>query len=144
MSTQKRYLRQLLLRRSGWMENWLYEHAQENGYGEVTPAMNRMFGHMGGRPVSLSDLARRLSISRQAVHQCANDAAGLGLVEFCASELDARVRLLRFTEKGWLMSERAAQDLDMLEAELEARIGRRDLEELKRILSKSWTDDDPS
>ncbi|WP_321930508.1 MULTISPECIES: MarR family transcriptional regulator [Paraburkholderia] len=139
MVSQKRFLRQLLLWRSEWIEQRVLERARESGFGEVTPSMNRMFVHMGGRPIGLSELARRLSISRQAVHQCANEAAELGLVEFCASESDGRVKLLRFTERGWNMSESAAQTLEALEEELASRIGRKDLEELKRILSKGWT-----
>lgn len=124
------------------MEERVLAGAAKHGYGHLTPAMVHMFGHMGGRPIGVSDLARRLGVSRQAVHQIASEAAKLGLVEFIPSELDGRVRLLRFTEQGWLMSDRAAAELDRIEADLARRIGQRDLNELRRILSQAWPGDD--
>ncbi|MEM5427708.1 MarR family transcriptional regulator [Cupriavidus oxalaticus] len=124
------------------MEARVMEGAQRNGYGEVTPAMNKMFAHMVGPPVSLSELARHLAVSRQAVHQLANEAARLGLVEFVPSELDGRVRLLRFTEKGWTMSAVAAKDFESVEDELAKRIGNDDLATLRRILGKAWSEDE--
>ena len=135
----KPYLRALLMRRSGWMEARVLAAASRNGYGAVTPAMNRMFGHMRKRPVGLSDLARQLGISRQAVHELARQAQALGLVELIASGSDARVKLLRFTEAGWAMSASAARELQAIERELAQCIGEEDLRTLRRILAKAWS-----
>ena len=132
-------LRHQLMARADGMEARLMQGALRDGYGGVTTAMNRMFLHLHGRPVGLSELARALAVSRQAVHQLANEAAAMGLVEFVPSETDGRVRLLRFTQKGWAMSERAMRELERIEAEVAARIGERDLRELKRILGRAWT-----
>ena len=143
MQAHKTLLRHLLLARSDWMEARVMEGARRNGYGEVTTAMNRLFAQLRGRPVGLSELARALSVSRQAVHQLANEAARLGLVEFVASENDGRVKLLRFTQKGWAMSESAARAFAAIETELAQQIGAQDLAELKRILGKAWSADEP-
>ncbi|WP_199710845.1 MarR family winged helix-turn-helix transcriptional regulator [Noviherbaspirillum cavernae] len=126
------------------MEKRVMERAPVSGYGFVTPAMNRMFAHLRGRPVGLSEIARDLDISRQAVHQLANEAAQLGLVEFVPSEADGRVKLLRFTQKGWAMSDSAAQAFEEIENELADHIGKKDLQDLKRILGKSWSDTERS
>ena len=142
MQPHKTLLRHLLLARSDWMEARVMEGAHRNGYGEVTTAMNRLFAQLRGRPVGLSELARALSVSRQAVHQLANEAARLGLVEFVASENDGRVKLLRFTQKGWAMSDSAARAFEAIEAELAQQIGAQDLVELKRILGKPWSADE--
>lgn len=116
------------------------EGAVRHGYAGVTVAMNRLFAHLGGRPVGLSELARALAVSRQAVHRLAKDAAALGLVEFIDSEQDGRVILVRFTQKGWAMSETARRDFESIEKNLAAHIGNRDLEELRRILSRPWAE----
>lgn len=142
MREKKLYLRNLLLKRFDWMEDCVLQQAEKSGYGQVTPAMNRLFGHMKGQPVGLSELARRLGISRQAVHKLASDAAKHGLVEFVASPNDARVVLLRFTKSGWAMSESAARDFDAIEARLAARIGEKQLSELKRLLALAWSEDE--
>lgn len=135
-------LRHLLADRTNWIEERLMAGAGRMGYGEVTHAMSRLFALLVGRPVGLSDLARSLAVSRQAVHQLANEAARLGLVEFVASESDGRVKLLRFTQKGWAMSDTARREYEAIEAELARQIGPQDLAELKRILSKPWSADE--
>jgi DNA-binding MarR family transcriptional regulator len=136
------YLRTLLLRRSEWMESRVLEAAGRNGYGAVTPAMNRLFGHMRSKPVGISDLARQLGVSRQAVHEVVRQAEELGLVELVSSDEDARVKLVRFTKAGWAMSDSAARELQAIERELADLIGERDLETLRRILGRAWSEDE--
>lgn len=142
MARHKVYLRALLLQRSNWLEEQVVETARSHGYGNVTPAMSRLFGNMGGRPAGLSELSRRMGISRQAVHKLANEAARQGLVEFVPAPQDARVVRVQFTQAGWAMSAQATRDFDELEERLRARLGTRNLAELKRLLTMPWTDDE--
>lgn len=138
--THKHLLRHLLMARSDWMEARAMQGARRDGYPYLTPAMNRLFAQLGGRPLGLSELARRLSVSRQAVHKLAIEAERLGLVEFVPSEDDRRVTLLRFSQKGWRMSELAASFFLEIEEEIARHIGAANLEELRRILAMPWPD----
>lgn len=144
MTREKTYLRTLLLRRVNWFEERVLEKAREHGYRMVTPAMARLFGHMGGKPAGLSELARRMGISRQAVHRLASEAIQLGLIEAVPAPQDARVVRLQFTQAGWTMSAQAAQDFDAIEAVLENRIGARNVAHLKRLLALAWDDPGPT
>ena len=140
--SKKPYIRTLLMERSNWMEEQLLRDAARSGYGDVTPAMSRMFARLPGRPMGLSDLARDMAISRQAVHQLALEGARQGLVEFVPSEADGRVKLLRFTQKGWAMVDDATRKLDRIEARLAEQIGAENVEALRRLLSQPWTPDE--
>lgn len=142
MTAHKNLLRHLLMSRSDWMERRVMALAEINGYPHVSTAMNRLFAHLGGKPLGLSELARRLSVSRQAVHKLAQEAEKQGLVEFVPSEEDGRVMLLRFTQKGWRMSEKAAASFAEIEQELAAHIGTKELQTLKRVLAMPWPDAD--
>lgn len=142
MTTHKLYLRHLLLSRSDWMERRLFDGAARNGYGDLTPAMARLCAHLAGRPLSLSELARRLTVSRQAVHKLAAETANLGYVEFVDSEQDARVKLLRFTLKGWDMAESARQELEAIEAQLIEQLGADKVDLLKDVLAMPWSADE--
>lgn len=134
------YLRQLLMQRHDWMEQRLYEKAAQNGYGDITPAMVRLLALLAnGRPQGLSDLARRLGVSRQAVHRLANEVAALGYVEFVDSDEDARVKLLRYTQKGWRMAESAEAELGRIEQRLTQAIGAEQLATLKELLAQPWS-----
>jgi DNA-binding MarR family transcriptional regulator len=81
-------------------------------------------------------------VSRQAVHQLANDAAAMGLVEFVPSERDGRVKLLRFTQKGWVMVDQALRAFERIEQELAETLGPEDVAALRRILGKPWSADE--
>ena len=136
------YLRTLLMQRYEWMESRVLAAAARNGYSAVTPAMNRLFSHMRARPVGISELARVLGISRQAVYELVRQAQDLNLVETVPSEHDARVKLVRFSQAGWVMSDCAAGELDAIERDLAAVIGEEDLGTLRRILERAWSDDE--
>lgn len=133
-----RSLRQLLLQRSDWFEDRVLKAAPRYGYHFVTPAMHRLFAHMPAKPVSISELARRLAVSRQAVHQTVAEACRRGIVELIDDPLDGRARKVRFTAKGMKMVRSASQVVRAIETELERRLGPKDLAVLRRILAKAW------
>jgi DNA-binding MarR family transcriptional regulator len=138
MTTRKLNLRHLLMTRSDWFEERVLLEAEKHGYGFVTPSMNRLFAHMRHRPMSISELARQLGISRQAVHQTLGEAMSHGLVELLDSETDKRIKLVRFSDKGLQMSAVAAKSIARIEKQVEARIGKADMEALRRILDCGW------
>lgn len=131
-------LRQLLLKRSSWFEDRMVEAADRYGYGFVTPAMNRLFAHMPRNPISISALARRLAVSRQAVHQTVAEACRRGILELETHDSDARLRNVRFTEKGRAMRHSATLAAREVEEELERRLGAEDFAALRRILERPW------
>jgi len=133
-----RNLRGLLLLRSDWFEDRVLQAAPRFGYRFVTPAMHRLFAHMSTSPVGISELARRLAVSRQAVHQTVGEACRRGIVELVDDPLDARVRNVRFTAKGMHMVRSARQVVRRIEAELERQLGARDVAALRRILGRQW------
>lgn len=137
------YLRNLLLQRHEWMEAQVLRAAGDSGYSYITPGLSRLFAHMWGQPVGLSELARRMGITRQGVHKLGSEAARRGLVEFIGSTDDARVVMLQFTADGWAMSENAARDFTAIEAALARRLGPDRLALLKELLETPWDETDP-
>ncbi len=135
------YLRNLLLYRTEWMETRVVDAARRNGDAYLTPAMSRMFGYIARGPIGISALARHLGVSRQGVHKLASEAARLDLIEFVDAPTDKRIKLLRFTDQGRQMSVAAVREFTAIEEELAARIGRRDVDELRRILGRAWPDE---
>lgn len=138
----KSYLRNLLSRRLELIETRLFDRAAANGYGDITPGMARFYAHLAGRPVHMSELARKLSISRQAVHKMALEGAKMGYVEVVPSDQSGRHKIVRFTPKGWAMAHSAANELDTIEDELVKQIGQKNLTLLKQILQMPWREDE--
>jgi DNA-binding MarR family transcriptional regulator len=138
MSGIRPTLRILLMMRYEWLYDRAFAAAADYGYGDVTPAMARLFVQVARGPLSISELARRLAISRQSVHETVSTACGLGLVELAEDPANRRIRIVRFTDSGKRMS-RAVLAVDRrMERELAARIGARNVAALKRILSLEW------
>ncbi len=132
------YLRQLLASKHNWIETKVHESTSLTDYGHLTPALTRLFGHIRKKPVSISDLARKMMISRQAVHKLLIEAKEMGYVELLDDDHDKRVKLVKFTESGLEMSKICINDLTTLEHNLISVLGEEDFNHLKRILTKDW------
>ena len=128
----------LLMRRHEWLYERAFAAASEHGYGFVTPAMARVFVQISQGPISLPELARRLAISRQSLHETVSAACDLGLVELVGDTTDKRIRIARFTEAGQRMSDTAVQVDREIERTLAQRIGAANLQTLKNILAMEW------
>lgn len=138
MAISAPYLRQLLALRYDWIETTLHEYAKQNGYGHLSPALTRLFGHIRKKPVSISDLARKMMISRQAVHKLLIEAKEMGYVELLDDDHDKRIKLVQFTQAGLEMAQTGIGDLVTIEKNLIEVLGKEDFQHLKRILSKDW------
>jgi DNA-binding MarR family transcriptional regulator len=142
MSAARQTLRNLLMSRHELLYDRAFATAADYGYGDVTPAMARLFVQVARGPIGISELARRLAISRQSVHETVSIACDLGLVELVDDPADRRVRIVQFTESGKRMS-RAVLAVDRrMERELARRIGARNVATLKRLLSLDWGSDE--
>lgn len=138
MAISTPYLRQLLALKYDWIETTLHEYAKQNGYSHLTPALTRLFGHIRKKPVSISDLARKMMISRQAVHKLLIEAKDMGYIELIDDAQDKRIKLVKFTSAGLEMAKTAIGDLEKIETKLIDVLGPEDFQHLKRILSKDW------
>jgi len=137
-SIRFRSLRGQLISKAGFIEDRLRDNAARNGYGNLTPALTRLFTMMGRKPIGLSQLSQRLQISRQAVHKLCTQAVQIGLIRLVPDEQDARVKLATFTEEGRTMFRTAEREIAQIEESIRARIGDEDYAALKRILDLDW------
>ena len=97
-------------------------------------AHTNLFPHIDFQGVRITELARRLDISKQAVSQSVAELEALGVVELLVDPEDARAKLVRFTAKGAEGIAQGLRVLGELELELEARIGERHMRALHRAL----------
>jgi DNA-binding MarR family transcriptional regulator len=138
MTATQPTLRNLLMSRYELLYDQAFAVAAEYGYGDVTPAMARLFVQIARGPLSISELARRLAISRQSVHETVLVACELGLVELVDDPNNRRVRIVCFTEGGIRMSRTVLAVDRRMEKDLAGRIGAHNVATLKRILSMEW------
>jgi DNA-binding MarR family transcriptional regulator len=131
-------LKQLLLGRSEWFAREIMKGVKRSEYAFITPAQSRLLAHMGGRPTSMAELARRLAISRQAVHKTVAELVRRGILEVRDDPDKGNAKLVVYTEKGRQVNRAGAQIIERLEERVAERIGRERLAELRGLLAADW------
>ncbi len=131
-------LKQLLLARSEWFAREIMRGVRDSEYAFITPAQSRLLAHMGGQPMRMSELARRLAISRQAVHKTVTELSRRGILELRDDPDKPRSKLVVYTEKGRQLNRAGAHIIQQVEQRIGARIGTARLAELKALLGHDW------
>ncbi len=131
-------LKQLLLKRSDWFADRIMLGIRESPWPHITAAQSRLLALMGGKPMSMSELGRRLAISRQAVHKTVNELARQGILDLRDDPDRGNAKLVVYTDKGRQINRAGAQIIERIERDLAQRIGEAALARLKALLAADW------
>ena len=134
----ERNMAALLLGGFRWFEDGLLVKLAEAGWPEITRRHSTLFGHLdvdGTRP---AELARRIGVSRQAIHETISELERLGLVEQVPDPAHGRAKVVVLTERGRENVAAAYRAFAELEAELAARIGDGRVANLRDALAGDW------
>jgi DNA-binding MarR family transcriptional regulator len=113
----------------------------EMGFEDIRAAHTNLFPHIDLEGTRLTDLAKRVGISKQAVGQLVDELEGMGALERVPDPDDGRAKLIRFArEGGKSVLLRGLGVLRDIEADMEEHIGARRMKELHRALLavESW------
>lgn len=131
-------LKQLLLARSEWFAREIMKGVRASEHAYITPAQSRLLAHMGGKPMSMAELARRLAISRQAVHRTVGELARRGILEVLEDPRRRNSKLVAYTERGRQVNRTGAQIIAEIEQRLARKLGARRVETLRELLEADW------
>jgi DNA-binding MarR family transcriptional regulator len=117
-------LGQLLIRCARLLDERAVERVNRRAGRElVRPAHTKLLPHIDFDGVRLTELARRLGVTKQAVGQMVGDLETLGVVELLPDPSDGRAKLVRYTPAGLEAMRSGLRVLAELEAELTAAVG---------------------
>ncbi len=105
------------------------------GFQDTRPSDVRVFAFVALGADTISDIARVLQISRQAVHLSVQRLMDEGVVELHPNPVDRREKSVRLTEQGRAASAGSAARLKQLDAEISEVIGSVGVETLRKTLS---------
>lgn len=128
----------LLLRGFRWFEQGLRADPEIAHLPQLTPGHILVLATLDDDGTSISELARRVGVTRQAMHQTVGDLIKMALVETSSSPKDKRVKLVKLTLLGRTLDEKATEAMDRLEGALQAKIGAKSISELRKILGTDW------
>ena len=107
----------------------------EMGFDGLRAAHTNLFPHIDMEGTRLTELAKRVGISKQAVGQLVDELEETGALERVPDPRDGRAKLIRFGQKGSEpMLMRGLAVLRALEDDMEAEIGASRMKQLHRAL----------
>jgi DNA-binding MarR family transcriptional regulator len=83
----------------------------------------------------LTELARRASMSKQAMGELVDQCAELGLVDRIADPSDRRARIVTFTPEGLVWLDAFRDAVDVAEREMRAELGKATMDTILRGLA---------
>jgi DNA-binding MarR family transcriptional regulator len=102
----------------------------------LRPAHTSLFPHIDREGTRLTELARRLGVTKQAAGQLVTDLEALGVLERVDDPADGRAKLVRFTDHGLKALQHGLSVLRTIEGELERRLGRARMRALHEALAE--------
>ncbi|MFF4351133.1 MarR family winged helix-turn-helix transcriptional regulator [Streptomyces sp. NPDC001530] len=133
-------LPQLFIEAKRWFDDALLASMRAAGEQPVSSAQGAVFAMLDDEGTSISELARRIGVTRQTAHQAVHGLIGTGLLEQVPDPDSARASLVRVTAEGARVHRRAQATLALIEQALAERIGPAAATALRRALSEPWGD----
>lgn len=129
-----RNLPQLLGDARRWFEDALLATLEAAGESHVSPTQAGLFAVLDEHGTTVSELARRMGVTRQTAHQAVHGLVAVGLLEQVPDPSSGRQRLIRRTEEGERTHREAGRVLRRLEETLAERIGQETADALRSAL----------
>jgi len=115
------------------------------GFTDQRMVYNSVFPFVPPEGIRLTNLADRAGMTKQAMSELVNDLVEMGYLQRSPDPTDGRAKLIEFTDRGWAAVNTVLAAFEAAEAELEARLGKRRMAELRRtLLDLLDTPDEPS
>ncbi|WP_246739976.1 MarR family winged helix-turn-helix transcriptional regulator [Bradyrhizobium aeschynomenes] len=116
-------------------ESRVLELMAASGHGETRIAHVSLTRNLDVEGTRLTELARRASVSKQAMGELVDQCVELGLVAREADPRDGRARIVRFTPAGLQWLEAFGDAVDMAEAEMRKELGKAAMDVVLQALS---------
>ena len=134
----KRHILVSLLEGFYWFDEGLQNYLRARGWPEVTRPQSMVMANFVDGVRRPSDIARRLGVSRQAVHVTINQMVELGMLALVDDPANGRVKVIALTPQGEAMRRDAQAAMVALNAELGRRLGASELVRIARLLNSDW------
>jgi len=106
------------------------------GHTGLQPAHQAVLTHLRVSGSRLTDLARRASMSKQAMGQLIDEVERLGYVERVSDPSDGRAKIVRFTRAGLELIKDGTEIAAAIQREYAKLIGKKKLDQLRAILDE--------
>jgi DNA-binding MarR family transcriptional regulator len=128
-------VRRLLVAAMRTVNRHITSELQRRGYENTRPGHAALLANLDFNGNSVTEIADRAQISKQAMARLAVELEEMGLITREPSTTDGRALMLRFTRTGKVLLRATVAIVDEFERELVRKIGARTLTAMKQSLS---------
>ena len=139
-STIETNLAQLFMRAFYWADEGLQNALKKQGWPGITRAQSLVFVNISEGVTRPSEIASRVGVTRQAIHQTINEMVELGYLTLQPDPTDRRAKVVVYTEQGKEVGGATVSALREIESSLSNRIGNGRVVALREALAQEWGD----
>lgn len=121
-----------------WVDEGLQNYLKARGWPAVTRPQSMVMASIVMGIVYPSEIARRLGVSRQAIHNTLKSMIDLDMISLVDDPENGRVKIVQLTSVGEAMRVDAQKALQIIQATLWERIGKRQVDLMADVLSQDW------
>ena len=125
---------QLVIRAARLLNERGVTRMRERGRRQVRTSHTALLPHIDLEGTRITEIARRMGVTKQAVNQAVGEIEAMGLVRRVQDPGDGRAKLVRFTARGRRELLLGLGVLGELEAEMAVQVGRARLTRLREDL----------
>lgn len=121
-----------------WLDEGLQSYIRARGWPSVTRPQSMVMANVVMGVRYPSEIARRLGISRQAIHATLKSMSEMNMVKLVDDPKNMRVKVVELTETGEAMRRDAQRAMKLMTEELVRRIGQKAFEQTAATLAMDW------
>jgi DNA-binding MarR family transcriptional regulator len=114
---------ELLFRAARLVNERAVAHARDAGATNLRLAHTQLFPHIAFDGIRMTEIAKRLEVTKQAIGPLVDDLVAAGMVERIPDPSDQRAKLIRWTRRGRRALEHGLGVLAQLERDVAATVG---------------------
>jgi DNA-binding MarR family transcriptional regulator len=112
----------------------MFERVAASGFGDVVVSDSDVMVHIAPSGTRLAEIARRMGLSKQAIHERVHSLIVRGYLELIADPEDRRAKVVQLTERGARLVNALARVKRALHDEIAAALGEPGLRTLRKNL----------
>lgn len=121
-----------------WFDESLQRSLQNAGWPALTRPESMVMAHVQLDVVRPADIARRLRLTRQAVHSTIGILVDRGIFALAPDPHDGRIKIVTLTKLGLAMKKEAMQVVEELTRTLTKRVGPEKVKALIEAFAADW------
>lgn len=121
-----------------WLDESLQNYIRSRGWPSVTRPQSMVMACIEMDLTQPSDIARRLGVSRQAIHNTLKSMIDLDMIKLVGDPTNKRIKIVQLTETGEAMRQDARAAMAIMLKTLNERLGARQVIQATELLARNW------